>query len=162
MEGFEQGVTMRQISDTAVSDALVSAKSLPWVEQAPGVFFKPLRLSPKAGTWANILRVETAGQVSRHRHLGAVQAWVLAGSWRYLEHDWVAHPGDFVFEGAGDVHTLVVEAGEPMETLFVIDAPYEYLDAEGNVTGVESAESKLALYRRHCEANGLEIADIVY
>jgi 2,4'-dihydroxyacetophenone dioxygenase len=153
---------MRQLSDTAVSDALVSAGSLPWVEQAPGVFFKPLRLSPNAGTWANILHVERAGRVSRHRHLGAVQAWVLAGSWRYLEHDWVAHPGDFVFEGAGDVHTLVVEPGEAMETLFVIDGPYEYVDDAGKVTGVESAASKLALYERHCAAHGLVVADIVY
>ena len=153
---------MRQISDTAVNDALVSASSLPWVEQAPGVFFKPLRLSPKSGTWVNILHVERAGRISRHRHLGAVQAWVLAGSWRYLEHDWVAHPGDFVFEGVGDVHTLVVDPAGAMETLFVIDGPYEYVDDNGNVTGVESAESKLASYRQHCEANGLELADIVY
>ena len=152
----------RRISDTDLSDALVSASSLPWVEQGPGVFFKPLRLSPNAGTWANILHVERSGRVSRHRHLGAVQAWVLQGSWRYLEHEWVARPGDFVFEGAGDVHTLVVEPGEEMETLFVIDGPYEYLDEDGRVTGVESAASKLLAYRRHCEANGLEVADIVY
>jgi 2,4'-dihydroxyacetophenone dioxygenase len=153
---------MRQISDTPISDALVSADSLPWVEQAPGVFFKPLRLSPKAGTWANLLHVEKAGQISRHRHLGAVQAWVLQGSWRYLEHDWVARPGDFVFEGAGDVHTLVVDPGTAMETLFIIDAPYEYLDDAGNVIGLESAESKLSLYRQHCAVHGLEIADIIY
>ena len=139
-----------------------SASALPWIEQGPGVFFKPLRLSPTTGTWANLLRVERAGRVSRHRHLGAVQAWVLSGTWRYLEHDWVARPGDYVFEGPGEVHTLVVEAGEEMETLFVIDAAYEYLDDDGNVTGIESAASKLALYRSHCERNGLAVADIVY
>jgi 2,4'-dihydroxyacetophenone dioxygenase len=153
---------MRMVSDSPISDAIVSASSLPWVPQGEGIFFKPLRLSPKAGTWANILRVEAAGRVSTHRHLGAVQAWVLAGSWRYLEHDWTAHPGDFVFEGAGDVHTLVVEPGAAMETLFVIDAPYEYLDEHGNVTGVESAQSKLDAYLAHCASAGLEVADIIY
>jgi 2,4'-dihydroxyacetophenone dioxygenase len=153
---------MRSISDSQVSDAIISASAIPWVPQAPGVAFKPLRLSPKSGTWANLLRVESAGRVSRHRHLGAVQAWVLSGSWRYLEHDWVAHPGDYVFEGPGDVHTLVVEPGAVMETLFVIDAPYEYLDDNDVVTGIESAESKLAAYRAYCEANGLEVAPIIY
>jgi 2,4'-dihydroxyacetophenone dioxygenase len=153
---------MRLVSDTPVSDALASSGAIPWVEQAPGVYFKPLRISPAAGTWVNLLRVEAAGRVSRHRHLGAVQAWVLAGSWRYLEHDWVARPGDYVFEGAGDVHTLVVEPGETMETLFVIDAAYEYLNDANEVTGVESASSKLAAYRAHCEAEGLPLAPIVY
>ncbi|HVB05312.1 MAG TPA: 2,4'-dihydroxyacetophenone dioxygenase family protein [Acidimicrobiales bacterium] len=153
---------MGSVSDTPVSDALASSLAIPWVEQAPGVYFKPLRLSPAAGTWANLLRVEAAGRVSRHRHLGSVQAWVLSGSWRYLEHDWVARPGDYVFEGAGDVHTLVVEAGEPMETLFVIDGPYEYVNDAGEVTGVESAASKLASYRAHCEAAGIPLAPIVY
>jgi 2,4'-dihydroxyacetophenone dioxygenase len=153
---------MRQISDGPTTDALASAADLPWVEQGPGVFFKPLRLSPVAGTWANILRVDQAGQVSRHRHLGAVQAWVLRGSWRYLEHDWVAHPGDYVFEGAGDVHTLTVEPGDTMETLFVIDGPYEYLNAAGEVIGLESAATKLAMYEAHCARHGLAVADIVY
>jgi quercetin dioxygenase-like cupin family protein len=153
---------MQQITDGATTDALTSAADLPWIEQGPGVFFKPLRLSPIAGTWANLLRVEQAGRVSRHRHLGAVQAWVLRGSWRYLEHDWIARPGDYVFEGAGEVHTLVVEPGETMETLFVIDGPYEYLDDDGAVTRVESAASKLALYEDHCAKHGLTIAHIVY
>jgi len=153
---------LRYISDSAISDAIISAESIPWVPQSPGVAFKPLRLSPKAGTWANLLRVESAGRVSRHRHLGAVQAWVLSGSWRYLEHDWVARPGDYVFEGPGDVHTLVVEPGAVMETLFVIDASYEYLDDAGVVVGVESAASKLAAYQAYCTENGLEVAPIVY
>jgi 2,4'-dihydroxyacetophenone dioxygenase len=153
---------MRSISDSQVSDAIISSVAVPWVPQAPGVAFKPLRLSPASGTWANLLRVESAGRVSRHRHLGAVQAWVLQGSWRYLEHDWVAHPGDYVFEGPGDVHTLVVEPGAVMETLFVIDGPYEYLNDDDVVTGIESAASKLAAYRAYCEANGLEVAPIIY
>lgn len=151
-----------RISDTDISDAIAPSSTLPWVPQAPGVWFKPLRLSPKAGTWANLLRVEEAGRISRHLHHGAVQAWVLSGSWRYLEHGWTAHPGDYVFEGPGDVHTLVVEPGAPMETLFVIDGPYDYLDDSDQVIGIESAETKLATYLAHCEANGLEPAPIIY
>ena len=153
---------MRELVDTSVTDAIQRASEVPWVLQSEGVWFRPLRISPEAGTWVNILRVERAGTISRHRHLGAVQAYVLSGSWRYLEHDWIAHAGDYVFEGAGDVHTLVVEGDEPMETLFVIDGPYEYVNDEGEVTGVESAASKLSLYLEHCERAGVAVAPIVY
>ena len=43
----------------------------------------------------------------------AVFGLVLRGSWRYLEHDWTAHEGDFVYEPPGEVHTLVVCSSIP-------------------------------------------------
>jgi 2,4'-dihydroxyacetophenone dioxygenase len=82
-------------------------EELPWIPQAEGVCFKPVRLSLSTGTWTNLLRVTKKGAINLHRQLGVVEAWVLQGSWRYLvEHDWVARPGTYVFEPAGDVHTL--------------------------------------------------------
>lgn len=143
-------------------DRQVDSSDLPWVEQADGVWFKPLRLTPETGTWTSLLRVSAGGMVSRHRHLGPVQAWVLQGSWRYLEHPWVAGPGSFVYEPAGDVHTLVVEPGEEMVTMFVVQGAIEYLDADGNIAVVDSAQRKLDLYLEHCRAHGLEPADVVY
>jgi hypothetical protein len=38
------------------------------------------------GCW-NLLRVRKSGILSRHRHPGPVHAFVLKGSWRYLEHE---------------------------------------------------------------------------
>ena len=91
-----------------------------------GVSFELLRVSPERGTWANLIRVSAGGKVERHRHRGAVQGWVMKGRWRYLEHEWVATPGSYIFEPENGVHTLVVEA-EEMVTLFMIDGPIEIL-----------------------------------
>jgi len=41
-------------------------------------------------------------------HPAPVHGLVLEGSWRYLEHDWVARKGMYVFEPPGEIHTLVV------------------------------------------------------
>ena len=59
--------------------------------------------------------------LSRHRHPQAVHGFVLKGRWRYLEHDWEATEGSYVFEPPGEVHTLTVPADCPeMITLFNI------------------------------------------
>ena len=34
--------------------------------------------------------------------------YTVKGSWRYLEHDWTAVPGSFVYETAASKHTPVV------------------------------------------------------
>lgn len=143
-------------------DRQVSADDLPWVEQAEGVWFKPFRLSPERGLWANLLKVSADGIVSRHRHHGPVEAWTLQGRWRYLEHDWVAGPGSYVHEPEGDVHTLVVEGGQEMVTLFIVQGPIDYLDEAGNLLYTDTAQRKLGLYEAHCRAHGLPVLDVVY
>jgi len=67
-----------------------------WVPQAPGVHFRPLMLNTVSGGWFNLLRVRKSGVLSRHRHAMAVYGLVIKGSWRYLEHDWIAEEGGFV------------------------------------------------------------------
>ena len=37
----------------------------------------------------------------------------MRGHWRYLEHDWVAKPGTFIYEPAGEAHTLVITEDSP-------------------------------------------------
>ena len=61
-----------------------------WVPQAPNVWFRPLLLNTVNGEWVNLLRVTRSGVLSRHRHPAPVHGYVIRGSWRYLEHDWVA------------------------------------------------------------------------
>ncbi|PCI44028.1 MAG: hypothetical protein COB51_10795, partial [Moraxellaceae bacterium] len=45
--------------------------------------------------------VDVRGIVSRHRHPAMVTGYTLDGAWGYLEHDWVATKGTFIFEPAG-------------------------------------------------------------
>jgi 2,4'-dihydroxyacetophenone dioxygenase len=127
-----------------------------WVPQADHVWFRPLMLNTLGGSWSNLLRVRRAGILSRHRHPAPVFGYVLKGSWRYLEHDWVARTGDFVFEPPGETHTLTVDADvEEMITYFQISGCMYYVDAKGNHTGFEDVFTKIDMCRKHYIASGL-------
>ncbi|MEU5567555.1 2,4'-dihydroxyacetophenone dioxygenase family protein [Micromonospora musae] len=149
-----------------IKDFLIRAADLPWVPQgSANVWFKPLRISPATGSWVNLLKVAKSGVVNRHRHLAEVEGWVIQGRWHYLEHDWQAEPGAYVYEPPGDVHTLVADVDapdEPMLTLFSIHGPIEYTDETGKVAYVETAESKLRRYHEYCREQGIVPQDIVF
>jgi 2,4'-dihydroxyacetophenone dioxygenase len=127
-----------------------------WVEQAPGVSFRPLMFGVAQGYYVNLLRVRASGLLSRHRHSGPVHAFTLRGEWRYLEHDWIARAGDYAYEPPGETHTLVVPEGAgEMITLFHVSGGYTYVDPEGVTLGYEDVFTKLANARRHYDAVGL-------
>ena len=143
----------------------IAAQAIPadereWVPQAPGVWFRPLLLNTVTGSWCNLLRVRQAGVLSRHIHPSWVTGYVIRGAWRYLEHDWVAREGSFVYEPPGEIHTLVVDeavgAGvTEMITLFNIHGAMVYVDDQGQPTGYEDVFTKLAMCRKHYAAVGL-------
>lgn len=127
-----------------------------WVPQADGVWFRPLCLNRSQGYWVNLLRVRRAGVLSRHRHPNAVHGFVLKGRWRYLEHDWIAEEGSYVFEPPGETHTLVVpEDVEEMITLFQVNGVMSYVDPWGKPTGYEDVFTKIDMCREHYAAVGL-------
>lgn len=127
-----------------------------WVAQSPNVWFRPLLFSVSHGYFVNLLRVNRAGVLSRHRHPGPVHAFTLRGRWHYLEHDWWAEEGSYAFEAPGDIHTLEVPEDVPeMVTLFHVSGAYIYVDREGTAIGVEDVFSKLERARRHYVAVGL-------
>jgi 2,4'-dihydroxyacetophenone dioxygenase len=127
-----------------------------WVPQAPDVWFRPLCLHASQGYWVNLLRVRRAGVLSRHRHPAPVHGLVLKGQWHYLEHDWVAREGSYVFEPPGETHTLVVPDEVPeMITMFHITGSMIYVDPWGQVTAFEDVFSKIAMCRKHYADCGL-------
>jgi 2,4'-dihydroxyacetophenone dioxygenase len=127
-----------------------------WVPQAKDVWFRPLLLNTVSGGWCNLLRVRRSGVLSRHRHPMAVVGYVIKGRWRYLEHDWVAEEGSFVYEPPGETHTLSVPDDCPeMITFFNIGGAMIYLDAAGRQTGYEDVFTKVDLCRSHYAAVGL-------
>jgi len=127
-----------------------------WVPQAPEVWFRPLLLNTVTGSWCNLLRVRKAGVLSRHIHPSWVTGYVIKGAWRYLEHDWVANTGAFVYEPPGEVHTLVVDAPcDEMITFFNIHGAMVYVDEQGGHTGYEDVFTKIAMCRAHYAACGL-------
>jgi 2,4'-dihydroxyacetophenone dioxygenase len=127
-----------------------------WVPQAENVWFRPLCLCVTRGYWQNILRVKKSGVLSRHRHPQPVHAYVIRGRWRYLEHDWVATEGAYVYEAPGETHTLVVDDDVPeMMTMFQVNGVMLYVNRDGGVLGYEDVFTKIDLCKRHYESVGL-------
>ena len=84
--------------------------------------------------------------------------YTIQGKWRYLEHDWVATAGTFIYEPAGEAHTLVIldDSPEPMITFFVVSGGLVYVDEKGTCVGYEDGFTLLELAREHYRNAGLD------
>jgi quercetin dioxygenase-like cupin family protein len=143
------------LAEIVIPQAIPSDERL-WVPQAENVWFRPLCLNRSQGYWMNLLRVRRSGVLSRHRHPNAVHGFVLKGRWHYLEHDWVAEEGSYVFEPPGETHTLVVPDGvEEMITYFQVNGIMYYVDPWGEPLGYEDVFTKIDMCRRHFAEVGL-------
>ena len=142
------------IADMAVA-AMPDDERL-WVPQAENIWFRPLLLNTTMGEWVSLLKVRRAGVLSRHRHPAPVHGYVIKGSWRYLEHDWIAQTGMYIFEPPGEVHTLVVDDDvEEMITLFHVCGALVYYDQQDHCCGHDDVHTKIEMCRRHFDACGL-------
>ena len=93
---------------------------------------RPLWISPSQNKSCDILMAKGAGLVNRHYHPHQVFAYTISGKWGYLEHDWIATAGDFIYETPGEGHTLVAyEHEDPMKVFFQVEGPLIWLDEEG-------------------------------
>jgi 2,4'-dihydroxyacetophenone dioxygenase len=122
---------------------------------------RPLWISLTQNRWADVLMARQAGLVNRHYHPHQVFGYTLSGKWSYLEHDWVATRGCFVYETPGEAHTLVAhESDEPMRVHFNVTGPLICLDEDGQPSGTFDAYDYLELARTHYEAVGLGAAAV--
>ncbi len=133
--------------------------TLPWVPLGPGEAFKPLRFLPHDRGRVLLLRLEPGTVVPRHRHLGEVHAFNLAGR-RRLGGGAIVGPGDYVFEPAGSVDSWAAVGDEPVIVHIVAFGPMEYLDDGGAVLRRDSPSSLREAYRRWCSQNGVEASDL--
>lgn len=83
--------------------------------------------------------------------------WVLKGRWHYLEHDWIADTGTYLFEPPGKTHTLVVPEGcDEMTTLFQVSGALIYIDEDGTTVGFDDAFRRLEITRDYYASIGLD------
>ena len=144
------------LPEIAVADPLSANDDRMWVQQAEHVFFRPLCLNASQGYWMNLLKVTKSGVLSRHRHPNAVHGFVLKGHWHYLEHDWVAEEGGYVYEPPGETHTLVVpDDVDEMITYFQVNGVMYYVDPYGKHLGYDDVFTKIDMCRKHFEKVGL-------
>lgn len=149
--------------EMGLPDQAIHADDLPWVPQGERVWFKPLRFDLATGRWINLLKVSGAGKVNRHRHSGGqVLGFVIQGGWHYLERDWVARPGTLVYEPPGDIHTLVVDGDEEMQTLFILEGVIQYLDDDDTIISQDDVFTKLDRYLTFCRREGIEAKNLCF
>lgn len=130
-----------------------------FVHLSETVLSRPLWISPSRGQWCDVLYARQAGLVNRHYHAHQVFAYTLSGRWGYLEHDWVAEPGDFTYESPGESHTLIAyDSAQPMKAMFNVTGPLIWLDEDGKPNGTFDAFDYLELCRQHYEEVGLGAA----
>ena len=145
--------------DMVILDAMALSKdsdSRVWVPLSAHVAVRPLQFNVTQGQYTHVMRVTKAGMIARHRHSGGVHAWVFKGRWHYLEHDWVAEEGSYIWEPPGETHTLVVPEGcTEMITLFQVTGSLMYVDPQGNSTGYDDVFTRLEKARAHYKAVGL-------
>jgi 2,4'-dihydroxyacetophenone dioxygenase len=117
---------------------------------------RPVWISPQRNMWADILMAKTAGLVNRHYHPHQVFAYTIQGKWGYLEHDWTATAGDFIYETPGEGHTLVAyESAVPTKIFFIVQGPLIWLDEDGNSNGHYDVHDYIAAARAHYGTNGI-------
>ena len=144
-----------RVPDMVVPDAVTDDERL-WAPLGPGMWSRPLQLNVSGGFYVHLLKVKRSGLLQRHRHSGAVHAYVIRGRWHYLEHDWVAEQGSYIFEPPGETHTLVVpDDCTDMITLFTVNGALIYVDPQGNATGYDDVFARIERYRAHFESVGL-------
>ena len=117
---------------------------------------RPLWISPTQNRWCDVLYAKGPGLVNRHYHPHQVFAYTISGKWGYLEHDWIATAGDWVYEAPGESHTLIAyECDEPMRVTFNVTGPLIWLDENGEPNGTFDVFDYIALVRDHYEKNGI-------
>ncbi|WP_342646574.1 2,4'-dihydroxyacetophenone dioxygenase family protein [Mucilaginibacter sp. CSA2-8R] len=150
----------RQTSDYTVDTNLDDERL--WIPFGPGVAFQPCQFNLSGGGFIVILRADPGAQMPPHFHSTSVIGYTLRGNWRYLEHDWTAKPGTFIYEPAGEAHTLTVDATEPAPAmiLFVVTGGFIYIDkvTDGNMLAYDDGFTILEIARKHYQSVGLNPA----
>ena len=135
-----------------------------WVPYADGVWLQPCCFNVTSGGFSVLLKGLPGAQLGVHYHVGTVRGYTLRGHWRYLEHEWVAKPGTFIYEPAGEAHTLVVtdDSPEPALIMFMVEGGLIYLDdpVDGGFAAYEDGFSLLEFCRTHYRDAGLDLRQL--
>ena len=135
-----------------------------WVPYADGVWFQPCCFNVTSGGFSVILKGLPGAKLGVHYHVGTVRGYTMSGHWRYLEHDWVAKPGTFIYEPAGEAHTLVITDDSPGPALimFMVEGGLIYLDKaeNGGFAAYEDGFSVLELTRKYYREAGLDVRQL--
>jgi quercetin dioxygenase-like cupin family protein len=139
-----------------------SHERFPWATFFPGIEVKVLRASDATASYTLLARFAPGTILPKHKHFGEVQAYTLEGRWHYLEYDWFAGAGSYVYEPAFSTHTLHVpeDATEPAVVLFIVNNGMALLTDEDEVFMLEDVPTMRERYIETLRDAGLEAPPI--
>ena len=148
-----------------VGTGVINDEDLPWIPFAPyssDVMIKYIKCNPVSGETVTLLKAPSSMQMPRHHHTGTVIVYTIKGSWKYLEHDWIAREGSVVYETASTRHTPVSVPSDSDEiiTFNIVQGELLYLDENDNIFAVENWKTGLDRYLAYCKEHGLTPKDI--
>ena len=151
--------SLADLPTTPLASGHVNHEDLPWVDQGWGIEYKICRVCNGTGAWIIMNRFQPGTMLPKHRHSGAVTAFTLQGKWHYLEHDFVATAGSIIREPANSAHTLHVfeDHSEPTVVFFVIDGSLTHYGEQGEIWGIDDAQTMLERYLDLAKAQGLSV-----
>src|SRR5450432_1951622 len=91
-----------------IGTGCIDEASTPWIPFTPYsdvVQVKYFKIDPVRGEFIALLKVPAGMSLPKHHHSGTVIVYTVSGSWKYMEHDWIARKGSIVYETAGTAHT---------------------------------------------------------
>lgn len=139
-----------------------SEQDSPWVPFGPTAAIRHLLFDTRHNIFSNILWMKSAGVIGTHKHRGTVVMVCLEGSARYLEYDWVAGPGDFIYETPGLVHTLVSDNPKGVKLFGWLQGPIEFYDDKANFIETLDVWWFIHHYESYCGENGVPINKQLY
>jgi quercetin dioxygenase-like cupin family protein len=134
---------------------LLDPESIPWIPLGPGESFKPLRFLSNDRGRVLLLRLDPGTVVPRHRHLGEVHGFNIAGSRKLIETGEIAGPGAYVYEPAGNVDSWMAVGDGPVIVHITSFGAMEYLGDDDQVLRRDTASSLHQIYLRYCEEHNL-------
>lgn len=132
----------------------------PFTPYSNDVQLKMLHIDPVTGQVVMLLKAPGGCSLGVHDHYGTIHVYTMSGSWHYLEHDWVANPGDFIYEVANSKHTFLTKPGPEVVLFIVLEGSLAFLDENGNTVGFENAKSFQQRYIDYCLEHDVPLVDL--
>jgi hypothetical protein len=139
-----------------------SEKESPWVPFGNNAAIRHLAFDVRHNIFSNILWIKSKGVVGTHKHRGTVVMICLEGSVRYLEYDWVATPGAFIYETPGLTHTLVTDDPNGVKLFGWLQGPLEWYDDKGNFVETSDVWWFMNHYESYCREHNIPLNKQLY
>lgn len=140
----------------------MTEKESPWIPFGENAAIRHLHFDVRHNIFANVLWIKSAGVIGTHKHRGTVVMMCLEGTVRYLEYDWVASPGAFIYETPGLIHTLVTDNPTGVKLFGWLQGPIEFYDPAGTFIETLDVWWFINHYETYCREMGISINKQLY